>query len=76
MRGKVRHVTISHAKLGDVAAARDDLAAMAEAWPLLARDPAAAYRSFKADESLIAPLVEGLRAAGLTLPEAAPATKP
>ena len=67
---------ISHAKLGDMAAARDDLAAMAEAWPLLARDPAAAYRSFQPDESLIAPLVDGLRAAGLTLPEAAPATKP
>ncbi len=67
---------ISHAKLGDMAAARDDLAAMAEAWPLLARDPAAAYRSFQADESIIAPLVEGLRAAGWTEPDAAPVSTP
>ena len=67
---------ISHAKLGDMAAARDDLAAMAEAWPLLARDPAAAYRSFQADESIIDPLVEGLRAAGWTEPAAAPGITP
>jgi TolB-like protein len=67
---------ISHAKLGDMAAARDDLAAMAEAWPFLARDPAAAYRSFQADESIIDPLVEGLRAAGWTEPEAAPGISP
>ena len=67
---------ISHAKLGDMAAARDDLAAMAEAWPLLARDPAAAYRSFQTDESIIDPLVEGLRAAGWTEPAAAPGITP
>ena len=67
---------VSHAKLGDMAAARDDLAAMAEAWPLLARDPAAAYRSFQADESIIDPLVEGLRAAGWTEPAAAPGITP
>lgn len=55
---------ISHARLGDMEAAKDDLAAMAEAWPLLARDPVAAYGNFQADDAIVAALVEGLRAAG------------
>jgi tetratricopeptide (TPR) repeat protein len=61
---------ISHAKLGDFEAASEDLAEMAEAWPLLARDPAAAYGRFQVDEQIIAVLVDGLRAAGWNLPSA------
>lgn len=58
---------ISHGGLGDMDAAGDDLAAMAEAWPLLARDPAAAYASFQADDEIITALVKGLRDAGLAI---------
>lgn len=61
---------ISHAKLDDMNAAKKDLAEMAEAWPLLARDPAAAYGNFQVEGQIIAVLVEGLRAAGLNLPDA------
>ena len=60
---------ISHAKLGDTEAAQDDLAAMAEAWPLLARDPAAAYGNFQAEDAIVTALVEGLRAAGWKEPD-------
>ncbi len=60
---------ISHAKLGDTEAAQEYLAAMAEAWPLLARDPAAAYGNFQADDAIVAALVEGLRAAGWKEPD-------
>jgi tetratricopeptide (TPR) repeat protein len=59
---------ISHAKLGNMEAARDDLAAMAEAWPLLARDPAAAYRKFQADDQIVSTLIAGLRDAGWVAP--------
>ena len=60
---------ISHAKLGDMEAARAELAAMARVWPLMARDPAAAYRMHHADDVIVAALVEGLRAAGWTAPD-------
>lgn len=59
---------IAHAKLGNIEAAEDDLAAMAEAWPLLARDPAAAYASFQGDIQITNALVQGLRDAGLDMP--------
>jgi len=59
---------IAQAGLGNMEAAGDDLAAMATAWPLLARDPAAAYASFQADDQIIAALLEGLRGAGLAIP--------
>jgi TolB-like protein len=62
---------ISHAKLGDMDAARDALAAMAVAWPLLARDPAAAYRMHQATDEIVEALVDGLRSAGWTPPEEA-----
>ena len=62
---------MSHAKLGDMEAARSDLAAMARAWPLLARDPAAAYASFQGTEDIVAALVAGLRDAGWTPSEGA-----
>ena len=62
---------MSHAKLGDMEAARDALAAMAEAWPLLGRDPAAAYRMHHATDAIVEALVEGLREAGWTAPDRA-----
>jgi hypothetical protein len=62
---------MSHAKLGDMEAARVSLAAMAEAWPLLGRDPAAAYRMHHASDAIVEALVEGLREAGWTPPDAA-----
>ena len=63
---------ISHAKLGNMEAARDDLAAMAAAWPLLARDPAAAYRKFQAEDQLISAMVGALRDAGWVAPSTLP----
>ena len=62
---------MSHAKLGDMEAARDALAAMAEAWPLLGRDPAAAYRMHHPTDAIVEALVEGLRDAGWTAPDEA-----
>ena len=62
---------MSHAKLGDMDAARSELAAMAEAWPMMGRDPAAAYRVHHADDAIVEKLVEGLRAAGWTAPDEA-----
>ena len=62
---------MSHAKLGDMETARVSLAAMAEAWPLLGRDPAAAYRMHHASDAIVEALVEGLREAGWTPPDAA-----
>lgn len=61
---------ISHAKLGEMDAARAELVAMAEAWPLLGRDPAAAYRTHHADDAIVTALVAGLRGAGWTAPSA------
>lgn len=63
---------ISNAKLGNMETARENLVQMAKAWPLLARDPAAAYHNFQADERIVATLVEGLRAAGWTAPDPMP----
>jgi TolB-like protein len=60
---------MSHAKLGDMETARAELAAMAEAWPLLGRDPAAAYRMHHATDEIVAGLVEGLREADWTPPD-------
>jgi TolB-like protein len=60
---------MSHAKLGDTEMARAELAAMAEAWPLLWRDPAAAYRMHHPTDAIVEGLVEGLREAGWTPPE-------
>jgi TolB-like protein/tetratricopeptide (TPR) repeat protein len=56
---------ISRAGLGDKDGAARDIAAMTEAWPELARDPAAAYGRFHATDEIIATLVAGLRDAGL-----------
>jgi TolB-like protein len=63
-------VAMSHAKLGNMDAARDALAAMTEGWPLLGRDPAAAYRLHHTDETIVAVLVEGLLSAGWAPPSA------
>lgn len=62
---------MSHAKLGDMEAARDSLTDIAKAWPLLGRDPAAAYRMHHATDTIVEALVEGLRAAGWTPPDEA-----
>ena len=51
------------------------LDAMAEASPLLARDPATAYRLHQAEEAIVSALVRGLRAAGWREPAAPPAQK-
>jgi tetratricopeptide (TPR) repeat protein len=61
---------ISKAKLGDIDGAQADLAAMAKAWPLIARDPAAAYQRFQATDQIVAALIQGLREAGWTPPAA------
>lgn len=61
---------MSHAKLGDVEAARANLEAMAEVWPLLGRDPAAAYRTHHTSDAIVNALVQGLREAGWTPPDA------
>ena len=64
---------MSRARLGDMETARAELDAMAEAWPLLARDPAAAYGMHQATDEIVDSLVEGLREAGWTPPvEASP----
>jgi TolB-like protein/Tfp pilus assembly protein PilF len=62
---------MSRAKLGDMATARAELDAMAAAWPLLARDPATAYRMHQATDEIVDALVAGLRDAGWTPPEEA-----
>ena len=62
---------MTHAKLGDMDAAGEALASMAEGWPLMGRDPAAAYRMHQTDETIIEALVEGLRSAGWKPPESA-----
>lgn len=59
---------MSHAKLGDMEAARNALNAMADSWPLLGRDPAAVYRMQHVNETIVAALVDGLRAAGWAPP--------
>lgn len=64
---------MSRAKLGDRAAAQAALDAMAEASPLLARDPATAYRLHQAEETIVSALVDGLRAAGWREQAAPPA---
>ncbi|RYH07794.1 hypothetical protein [Tropicimonas sp. IMCC6043] len=59
---------MNHAKLGDMEAARAELAAMAEAWPLIGRDPAAVYRMHQATDEIVEALVAGLKEAGWTEP--------
>ena len=67
---------MSHAKLGDTEAAQDALAAMAEAWPLMGRDPATAYRMHQASDEIVEALVNGLRDAGWTPPDGSVAMTP
>ncbi|OSP54384.1 hypothetical protein [Pseudoruegeria sp. SK021] len=55
---------ISHAKLGDNTAASDAFAAMAQAWPLLARDPAATLQKFHPTDQIVTAIVEGLQQVG------------
>jgi TolB-like protein len=63
-------VAIAQGALGNPDAARQALARMAALSPLLARDPAAAYRQHKPIESIVDALVAGLRKAGWTAPSA------
>lgn len=60
---------IAHAGLGDTEEALAALDAMARKWPLLARDPAAAFRLHHLGDDLVEAIVEGLRAAGWSPPE-------
>ncbi|AML50943.1 hypothetical protein [Falsihalocynthiibacter arcticus] len=60
---------INHAKLGEMNTAHEELAKMAQAWPLLARDPAATFRNFRVVEETIAALMNGLRDAGWEPPD-------
>lgn len=57
-------VAIAEGALGQTVAAHEALARMAEKSPLLARDPASAYRRHQAIDSIVDALVAGLRKAG------------
>jgi TolB-like protein len=57
-------VAIAEGELGDSEAAARALERMAAASPFLARDPVAAYRRHQAVDSIVQPLVTGLRKAG------------
>jgi TolB-like protein/Tfp pilus assembly protein PilF len=61
-------LAIAHGKLGHRDEARAALDRMARGWPLLGRDPAAAFGVHNVRDDLIAMIVEGLRAAGWTPP--------
>jgi tetratricopeptide (TPR) repeat protein len=63
-------VAIIQAALGNRAEAAQALAEMAARSPLLARDPAAAYRIHQPTEAIVDALVAGLRKAGWTEPTA------
>lgn len=58
-------LAVAHAKLGNDAAATAALRLMAKRWPLLARDPRAAYGMHRLDATIIDALIEGLEDAGL-----------
>jgi TolB-like protein len=59
-------LAIAHGALGNREAARQALGRMAEATPLLGRDPAAVYRRHQAIDPIVDALVAGLRRAGWT----------
>ncbi len=61
-------VAIANAALGNRKDAQEALARMTEISPRLARDPGAVYRMHGAVDSIVDPLVEGLRKAGWTDP--------
>lgn len=63
-------LAIAHGALGNQVAAQEALARMAEQSPALARDPAAVYRRFQPLDSIVDALVQGLRKAGWTEPDA------
>jgi TolB-like protein len=67
-------VAINQAALGNPAEASRALAEMAARSPLLARDPAAAYRIHQPTEAIVGALVDGLRKAGWKEPNASTAT--
>jgi hypothetical protein len=45
---------------------------MAETWPMMARDPETAYRTHHPTDEIVDALVQGLREAGWTPPDAEP----
>ena len=61
-------VAIANGALGNREDAQEALARMTEISPRLARDPGAVYRMHGAVDSIVDPLVEGLRKAGWTDP--------
>ena len=65
-------VAIAYAALGKEAAAREALARMAERDPAFARDPRVSWRRFLPLDTILDPLVEGLRKAGWTEPNTDP----
>ncbi|WFU51147.1 hypothetical protein [Sinorhizobium terangae] len=69
-------LAIAHGALGNQYAARQALAEMAARSPLLARDPAAAYRRHQAIDTIVDRLVAGLRKAGWTEPRSSVPSQP
>ncbi|THK34540.1 hypothetical protein EHS39_29520 [Ensifer sp. MPMI2T] len=69
-------LAIAHGALGNQDAARQALAEMAARSPLLARDPAAAYRRHQAIDTIVDGLVAGLRKAGWTEPTSSVPSQP
>ncbi|QIG47215.1 hypothetical protein G5V57_05385 [Nordella sp. HKS 07] len=66
----VAFLAIAHGALGDGAAAREALDTMAKQAPAFNRNPAAVWRRFQPLESIVDPLMDGLRKAGWTEPGA------
>ncbi len=63
-------LAIAHGALGNHAAAQEALDTMAKQAPAFNRDPAAVYRRFHPLESIVDALMDGLRKAGWTEPDA------
>jgi len=62
-------LAIAYGALGNKAEARQNLNKMAERWPLLASDPAAAFGLHKLEDGMVTAIVAGLRNAGWRPPE-------
>lgn len=62
------YIAIAQGALGNLHAAEQALAKMAELYPPLARDPAAVYLIHRPTEPILTALVDGLHTAGFTSP--------
>ncbi len=65
-------LAIAYGALGDHVAAQEALATTAKQAPDFARDPAAAFRRFLPLDSIVDPLMDGLRKAGWKEPVGSP----